>query len=272
MDRIVSSGKVKGGGVSSLLNHLVLGQAVLASSCCPWWNILQWSVVPVNSHWNLVILAAVYIPLQANAKLALKDLHAVNNSLETTYQGLVHHSWGLRSGRPQECAVKILSAFLLPNKKPHNFNHFKEDGTWIPRLETMDELGGPVEVQVSSIQVKCSRAVYEIYLQPSQSHQECQAWIPNHNGVSRQWHGYPDTITGYKVKVGSINGNNGSNPDELNAFYSSFEQMVSVGMLRQPVPEADVRSALGIHGQKLIWLSLWLCRVFGCVLKTRVDQ
>lgn len=33
-------------------------------------------------------------------------------------------------------------------------------------------------------------------------------------------------------------------PTLMNSFYSSLEQMVSVGMLHQPVPEADVRSAL----------------------------
>lgn len=40
----------------------------------------------------------------------------------------------------------------------------------------------------------------------------------------RLWQGLY-TIMGYKAKVGSITGNNGSLPDELNAFHAHFEQV-----------------------------------------------
>lgn len=103
MDPMKSSGKGKGRGVCLLVNaSWCTDVTVLANFCSP--DLEHWSIwcCPFNllREFTSIILLLVYVPQQANAKMALDDLYSVTNS---------HKQQTLMS-----CSIKLTSGSYSP--------------------------------------------------------------------------------------------------------------------------------------------------------------
>ncbi len=86
-DRTIASGKRKGGGVCIYVhNNWCTATNIIGTHCSPDLEYLVVKCRPFHMprEFSSILIIAVYIPPQANAKLALEELHtAINNQLNT---------------------------------------------------------------------------------------------------------------------------------------------------------------------------------------------
>lgn len=97
-DRTVAdSGKSKGGGVCIYVNKAWCTDAVITKSHCSAdieYLFIKCRPFYLPREFSSIIITAVYVPPDATAKLAMKELCSAVNKLQTVHpEGVFNHCW-----------------------------------------------------------------------------------------------------------------------------------------------------------------------------------
>ncbi|XP_060703504.1 uncharacterized protein LOC132830055 [Hemiscyllium ocellatum] len=141
MDRKMSSGKARGGGVCLLINNSWCSDvATLASYCSPDLEYLTVKCRPyyLPREFTCAILTAVYIPPHAEVQSALHEIYTVTNRLSTKYpEALFIIAGDFNQANLKSVLPKYHQHVSCPTKGPnildHCYTNIKDAYRSIPR-------------------------------------------------------------------------------------------------------------------------------------------